>query len=77
LLNALSRIVYEQGWHDQAFIANQTDNFDAFKAKNLTQDLDEAVRVTGIAKDQLMQAAEWIAKPKTETARRRTFTRRD
>ena len=74
LLNALSRIVYEQGWHDQSFIANRTDNFDAFKAKNMTQDLDDAVRVTGIAKDQLMQAATWIAKPKTETTRRRTIT---
>jgi arsenite oxidase large subunit len=73
LLNALSRIVYEQGWHDQAFIANRTENFDAFKAKNLTQDLDEAVRLTGIAKAQLIQAAEWIAKPKTDTTRRRTI----
>lgn len=73
LLNALSRIVYEQGWHDQAFIANRTENFDAFKTKNLTQDLDEAVRLTGIAKAQLIQAAEWIAKPKTDTTRRRTI----
>lgn len=73
LLNALSRIVYEQRWHDQDFIANRTDNFDAFKAENMTQDLDDAVRVTGIAKDQLMQAAEWIAKPKTETSRQRTI----
>ena len=73
LLNALSRIVYEQGWHDQAFIANRTENFDAFQAKNLTQDLDDAVRITGIAKAQLIQAAEWIAKPKTGTARRRTM----
>ncbi|MEQ1845009.1 MAG: arsenate reductase (azurin) large subunit [Nitrospira sp.] len=54
-------------------MANRTDNFDAFQAKNLTQDLEDAVRITGIAKAQLIQAAEWIAKPKTGTARRRTM----
>lgn len=73
LLNVLSRIVYEQGWHDQAFITNRTDDFDRFKSTNLTQDLDDAVRVTGIPRAQLMQAAEWIAKPKAETARRRAI----
>lgn len=74
LFNALSRIVYEQGWHDHTFIANHTDNFESFKSTNLTQDLVDAVRVTGITKAQLLQAAEWIAKPKTDTARRRTIT---
>jgi arsenite oxidase large subunit len=73
LLNALSRIIHENGWHDQKFIAERTSNFDAFKAKNLAQDVDEAVRLTGISRAQLMQAAEWIAKPKGANARRRTI----
>ncbi len=73
LLNALSRLIHEQGWHDQEFIARRTENFAAFQAANLAQNLDEAVRLTGISKAQMMTAAEWIAKPKVNTARRRTL----
>ncbi|ULA65221.1 MAG: Arsenite oxidase subunit AioA [Nitrospira sp.] len=73
LLNSLSRMIYEQGWHDSAFIAQRTNNFEACKANNLAQDLDEAIRLTGISRDQMMTAAEWIAKPKSATSRRRTL----
>lgn len=73
LLNALSRLIHEQGWHDQDFIAQRTDNFDAFHSTNLAQSLDEAVRLTGISKDRMLTAAEWIAKPKAAAARRRTL----
>lgn len=73
LMNALSRLVHEQGWQDQAFIDERTENFDAMKATNLTQDLDEAARLTGISKAQMMQAAEWIAKPKASNLRCRTL----
>lgn len=73
LLNSLSRVIYEQGWHDSAFIEQRTENFAACKAKNLAQDLDEAVRLTGISREQMMTAAEWIAKPKSATSRRRSL----
>ncbi len=73
LLNALARIIYEKGWHDQVFIEKRTENFEGFRAKNLAQDLDEAARLTGISKEQMMKAAEWMAKPKTDTVRRRTL----
>lgn len=73
LLNSLSRVIYEHGWHDSAFIEQRTENFAACKAKNLAQDLDEAVRLTGISREQMMTAAEWIAKPKSATSRRRSL----
>lgn len=73
MLNALSRLIYKQGWHDQAFIEKRTTHFDAMKATNLTQDLDEAIKLTGISKQQMLQAAEWIGKPKAARVRRRTL----
>lgn len=73
LLNAISRIIYEQRWHDTRFIESRTHNFEQFRAANLQQDLDEAVRLTGISKDLMTKAAEWIAEPKAEGMRRRTL----
>ncbi len=67
LLNSLSRLIYERGWHDQAFIETRTQNFDEFKAKNLTQDLDHTLQLTGLLREQISMAAEWIAKPKSDT----------
>ncbi|MDR4496053.1 MAG: arsenate reductase (azurin) large subunit [Nitrospirales bacterium] len=73
LLNSLSRLIHERGWHDQEFIETRTDNFEEFKAKNLLQDLDHTLRLTGVLGEQLLMAAEWIAKPKSDTHRRRTL----
>lgn len=73
LLNALSRLIYEQGWQDQTFLQERTSNFEAMQATNLTQDLDEAITLTGIPMGQMRQAAEWIAKPKAVAVRRRTL----
>lgn len=82
LLNALGRVIYERGWHDQAFIDSrtETDTLAVYKQKNLRieqvsldQVLDEAAQITGITKEQMMQAAEWIAKPKEGGHRRRTL----
>lgn len=73
LLNALSRLIHEQGWADQHFIAHRTNNFPAFQQTLQSQSLDEAIRLTGISNAQMMRAAEWIAKPKADTARRRTL----
>ena len=73
LLNALSRLIHDQGWQDQDFINQRTNNFAAFQQTNLAQSLDEAVQLTGISKAQMRQAAEWIAKPKAMAARRRTL----
>lgn len=73
LLNSLSRLIYQQGWHDEAFIETRTQNFDEFKAKNLTQDLDHTVQLTGLLREEISMAAEWIAKPKSDTHRRRTL----
>lgn len=73
LLNALSRLIYEQRWADQNFITQRTNNFPAFQQVFQSQSLDEAIRLTGISKAQMMTAAEWIAKPKADTARRRTL----
>ncbi|MGH8606018.1 MAG: arsenate reductase (azurin) large subunit, partial [Gammaproteobacteria bacterium] len=63
LFNALLTYVVEQGWHDQAFIAQHTRGFaQAFKANRMS--LTEASAITGIAVDKLKQAAEWAHRPK-------------
>lgn len=81
LANAMARVAYERGWHDQAFINEKTDTATwadyAEKSLQLSRPLDavltEALQITGVPIASMVRAAEWIAKPKTN-ARRRTLT---
>ncbi len=63
LFNGLFTHVIDQGWHDKAFIASNTRDFDAAAAANKLS-LDECSRITGIPVAKLRQAAEWAYKPK-------------
>jgi len=81
VLNAISRIVLERRWHDVAFIKQRTEwqTFEAYQRSSLGADRDasEFVRVAaelaGVDEKDLYKAAEWIAKPKKNKARRRTL----
>ena len=72
LFNALFSYIAEQGWVDQDLIDNSTTGFtDAVTANKVT--LAEAAEVTGLSEDDIVKAAEWIAQPKEDGARRRTM----
>jgi arsenite oxidase large subunit len=72
LLNALLSEVVDKGWHDQDFIAEHTNGFDAALAVNRTS-ADDAAKITGLSAADIRKAAEWIAKPKAGGKLRRTM----
>ena len=81
LLNALSRVVLDRRWHDIGFIRKRTEwqTFEAYQRSTLAVDrstelvVREASELTGVAPEQIFQAADWIARPKRAGYRRRTL----
>jgi len=85
LLNAMARIIVENNWQDNDFVNHwinnkterdkevfQADGFDDFKQWILSYKyarLDIAAEKTGIPKEQILKAAEMIAKPKADGSR--------
>lgn len=88
LLNAMARIIVENGWEDSEFVNKwinnkaerdkevfQADGFEDFKdwiLKYKYARLDIAAEKTGIPADQILKAAELIAKPKEDGTRKKT-----
>ncbi len=72
LFNTLLTYVVDQGWQDQAFIDQYTQDFDEAMNTN-RMSLEEGAAATGIAEEQLVKAAEWAYKPKASGHRPRTF----
>ena len=81
LLNAIARVVLQRRWHDIGFIRERTEfqTFEAYQRSTLGIDrpldefLAEAAGVTGVTTGDIVKAAEWIAAPKANGARRRTL----
>ncbi len=90
LHNTLFTYITEQGWVDADFIANSTfqgdvavaadsaypaslGSFEAAKAA-CKMSLADGAAATGLTEAQIIQAAEWIAKPKDDGSRRKTVT---
>lgn len=81
LLNAIARIVLHRRWHDVGFIRERVEwqTFEAYQRSSLDVDvpidefLEEAARITGLDRAQIEKAAEWIAAPKRDGARKRTL----
>ncbi len=81
LLNAIARIVLARRWYDVGFIQERVEwqTFEAYQRSTLGVDapledfVAEAARLTGVPVAKIEQAAEWIATPKLQGARRRTL----
>ena len=81
LLNAIARVIRDARWHDVAFIRDRTETqtFEAYQRSTLMTDrpreavIVEAAERTGLTPDQIEMAAAWIARPKSDGARRRTL----
>lgn len=63
LFNGLLTYVVDQGWHDPTFIDAHTSGFDEMLSAN-RMELDECSRITGLARADIIKAAEWAYKPK-------------
>lgn len=90
LFNTLFTYIVEQGWVDADFIAKSTfqgdvavpadsahpaslGSFEAARAAVKTS-LADGAAATGLTEAQIIQAAEWIAKPKDDGSRRKCVT---
>lgn len=72
LFNGLLTYIVDQGWVDNDFIKNSTNDFDkTVKANKLS--LAETSKITGVSVAKLKQAAEWAYKPKSNGALPRTM----
>jgi len=85
LLYALARVIIENGWQDSEFLSKwinnrterdqevfQADGFEDYKKwilSNKDAELDNAVKITGIAREKIVLAAEYLAKPKKDGTR--------
>ena len=71
LMNTLFTYIHQKGWDAKHFIRRHTENFnETYKANKMS--LAEGSRLTGLSKDDIIKAAEWIAKPKKSGHRPRT-----
>ncbi len=70
LMNGLVSLIADRGWDDRAFIAASTEKYDEMLAAN-RQSLAETAQLTGLPEGKIVQAAEWIAKPKADGKRPR------
>jgi arsenite oxidase large subunit len=81
VLNAISRLILEHNWHDIGFIRKHTEvqTYEAYQRSTLMRErpagevVREAAARAGIDSALIEKAAEWIARPKTGGARRRTL----
>lgn len=62
LLNGIMHVIYKNGWHDQAFIDQQTEEFEACKKviEGFTEEM--AAEICGIDADTIRQIAEYYGK---------------
>src|SRR6185295_18760640 len=81
LANAVARALWERGYADKAMVEQRTDaaSFEEYKSKSLglgvplDRFLADAAKITGVSREQIEKAADWIAKPKSDRHRRRTL----
>jgi assimilatory nitrate reductase catalytic subunit len=65
LYGAMLKILVDNDWLDHEFIKNYTSGFDETIAAVKDYDLDWAEKITGIAKEKILQAATWWGKTAT------------
>jgi len=64
LLNAMAKVIVDEGLIDRDFIAKHTHSFEALQENLKAFPLDEAERVTGVPAADIRQAAIWYAETK-------------
>jgi ferredoxin-nitrate reductase len=64
LTNIIGRILIENNWIDQDFIANHTDGFEAYREQVFTRTLTEAAEICGISANDIQLAAKYIYESK-------------
>lgn len=65
LINGLMHIIYQQGWHDAAFIEQRTENFPELLEAVKAWTPARSAQLTGVPEDLLYRAAEVYARSET------------
>lgn len=60
-LSAVTRLLIEEGHHDEAFLAARVEGFEEYRASLAPYSLEEASRLCGLAEEDLRRAAQLIA----------------
>ncbi|MCJ7763850.1 MAG: formate dehydrogenase subunit alpha, partial [Dehalococcoidales bacterium] len=61
LLMAMAKVIIDEGLHNQSFIENRCENFEAFKESLAKFELPFAEKITGVPGEQIAQAARMYA----------------
>jgi len=59
LLNGIMHVILKNGWQDQAFVDERTEEFEAFKAVIENYPPEKVSEITGIAVDDIVKIAEY------------------
>jgi predicted molibdopterin-dependent oxidoreductase YjgC len=62
LVNGLAHIILKNEWHDQKFIEERTEGFEAFAASLEDYTPEKVAEITGLEVDEILEAAEMLAK---------------
>ncbi|MFI5329343.1 MAG: molybdopterin oxidoreductase family protein, partial [Candidatus Rokuibacteriota bacterium] len=63
LFNAMARVILDEGLADLDFIRSRTEGFDAWVQALEPYTLEHAEAITGVAREDIAQAARWYARP--------------
>jgi len=61
LINGLMHIIIKEGWHDQKYVEERTEGFEAMRAKLEEYTPEKVAEITGIAPETLRKMAELFA----------------
>ena len=64
LLMGMMRVILEEGLHDQSFIDSRCEGFEAFEESLADFDLDTVERITGVPREDIVEAARCYATTK-------------
>ena len=67
LLNGIMNVIIENGWADDAFVSERTENFEAFKETVSQYPPEKASEITGVAAEDIVRIAEYYSKAEAAT----------
>jgi len=62
LINGMMNVIYKNGWHNEAFVKERTENFDALVATIEKYPLERTAEITGVDEATIVKIAEIYAK---------------